>query len=165
MSTLLNDSPGGRSPRIKLCGSRGSALKSFRTSTDSDPVLLVDSECSLLDSDPVTHLLLRGDIDKGHVGSFDSADVFLMIETMENWLIADIEAVATTKPDLAVKARDGVKGNVEDISKAEAERVVAACLGPREAKGDRMELIGKINPSVLAQRAPEFARLLKRLHR
>jgi Domain of unknown function (DUF4276) len=165
-SKLLKDPENKRSPGIKLGGSRSTAIKLFCDSPDADPVLLIDSECALLDADQVQHLVKRKDIDATRATLLQSESVFLMVETMENWLIADMESITTNfKPAVQVRHRGGsATENVESISKAEAERVVAQCLPAKLAKGERMELIGKMNPGLLAERASEFARLLKRLH-
>ncbi len=165
-SKLLKDPDNKRSPSIKLGGSRSKAIKLFCDSPDADPVLLMDSECALLDPDPVQHLFERKDIDAARAALMEAKkqDVFLMIETMENWLIADMECVSPNNFRTAVLVRIRVNGNVESISKAEAEKVVAECLPTNQSKGDRMQLIEKVDPQVLSQRASEFARLLKRLH-
>lgn len=90
-----------------------------------------------------------------------------MVETMESWLIADIESIAAagkhTEIQKAVARRTACSGDVQKISKSDAEALVKACLPDRQPKGKRMELMGKVNFDKVAQGASEVKALIDRL--
>jgi Domain of unknown function (DUF4276) len=77
----------------KLCGGREAAYKAFKaalkTHSDAFIVLLVDSE-SPLDKTPWAHLKNRDNWDS--LGT-DDTHCYLMVQTMEAWLIADVDAL------------------------------------------------------------------------
>lgn len=86
-----------RSQRIKwqiiTCGSRNNAFKDFRIALKEHPdafnVLLVDAEASVKKA-PWQHLKERDNWDKPEV---DDTCCHLMVQMMEAWFIADIEAL------------------------------------------------------------------------
>jgi Domain of unknown function (DUF4276) len=164
-SKLISDPSKKRTPRVVICGSRGQALRQFRNDTNARSVALIDSEAPFSVGNSVMHLLARRDIDQTTATLLDANRVFLMVETMENWLIADMESIAAvlksvkTKP--AIDARARVLGNVENISKQTAESTVAACLPPKWSKGKRMELVGHLDPEVVRARSAEAERLFQ----
>lgn len=96
----------GRMPRIVACGSRDDAYDKFKTACRQSasgciPLLLVDSEESVpnkyaADSDckawkPWEHLKARDNWDRPENASDGQCN--LMVECMENWLIADVETL------------------------------------------------------------------------
>ena len=86
-----------RSQRIKwdiiVCGSRNNTFKSFKNALADFPdafnVLLVDSEAPLK-KDPWEHLKDR---DNWELSGVDDTHCYLMVQAMEAWFIADIEAL------------------------------------------------------------------------
>lgn len=151
-----------------ICGSRQDAIGQFRKFTEGEKLLLVDSERAFTVRDSVQHLQDRGDINADIARQLQPGDVFLMVETMENWLIADIESIAakhqtvTATPALVERAR--VNGHVEHISKAAAEKAIAESFPSRWPKGKRMHLVGLLRPETIRERSPEAERLFACLY-
>lgn len=90
---LLKADFDGRMPRIVACGSRGEAFDSFTTACSQGiaAALLVDSE-GVVTKAPVDHLKDR---DKWDISNdVDHGCIHLMVQCMENWLLADKEALA-----------------------------------------------------------------------
>lgn len=79
--------------RVIPCGSRNNAFRNFKTALKTHPnafvVLLVDSEAPA-NKPPWEHLKLRDNWDSPNV---DDTHCHLMMQSMEAWLIADIEAL------------------------------------------------------------------------
>lgn len=84
--------------KVVACGGRNQAFDRFkteasRTKPDEYCVLLVDSELPVKHgATPVTHLHERDGWDFGHL---PSNQVFLMVQAMEAWFLADRDALAT----------------------------------------------------------------------
>ena len=96
----------GKMPRIVACGSRDDAYDKFKTAccrstSGCIPLLLVDSEESVSDEysagtdcrkwRPWEHLKARDNWDRPENASDEQCN--LMVECMENWLIADVESL------------------------------------------------------------------------
>lgn len=79
----------------KLCGSRGDTYKAFRAATRTYPaacvVLLVDSE-GPVDKTPWAYLKNRPEDGWDSLGT-DNTNCHLMVQTMEAWFIADLDAL------------------------------------------------------------------------
>ncbi len=80
---------------IVLCGSRNNAFRDFKNAFRTHPnafiVLLVDSEAPVTaNRPPWEHLKLR---DNWDLANIDDTHCHLMIQSMEAWFIADIEAL------------------------------------------------------------------------
>lgn len=80
---------------ITICGSRNNAFRGFRNALKYYPevfnVLLVDAEAPLEISSFWEHLKSRDDWDKPL--GVDDDNCHLMVQTMDAWFIADIEAL------------------------------------------------------------------------
>lgn len=78
---------------ITMCGSRNNAFRDFKNALKDHPnafvVLLVDSEAPI-NKPPWEHLKLRDNWDSPNV---DDIHCHLMVQSMEAWLIADVEAL------------------------------------------------------------------------
>ncbi|MEH2383746.1 MAG: DUF4276 family protein [Nostoc sp.] len=114
---------------IVMCGSRRDAYEDFKTALESQPeafnVLLIDAE-SPVDSTvtPWEHLRNRTEDHRWILDAvnFDDEQCHLMVQTMEAWFIADIDAL---KEFYGERFReDGILqgmaryGSVEEVSKA-----------------------------------------------
>lgn len=106
---------------IIMCGSRESAFRDFKNALESHPdafnVLLVDSEAPVKKS-PWLHLKAR---DNWDLPGVEDTHCHLMVQAMEAWFIADIEALKNFykqgfKENLIPK-----NTNVEQIPKDELE--------------------------------------------
>jgi hypothetical protein len=79
--------------KLTVCGSRNNAFRDFKTALKANPqafnVLLVDAEAPV-NSRPCQHLKCRDDWD---LSNLDDEHCQLMVQTMEAWLIADIESL------------------------------------------------------------------------
>lgn len=117
--------PPNRRPRIVTCGGRDQAFDKFqRAIGQSKPgdicVMLVDSEAPVTAASPVQHLRHRD----GWIfpNDIDRHRVFLMVQAMEAWFLADREALAEYynggfRPDRLPGRAD----NVEAVSKDDLE--------------------------------------------
>jgi hypothetical protein len=169
-SAFLRTSSPKRNPSIVICGGRGAALRSFRKDESAECAVLIDAE-GHVKSDIVNHLLEREDIDKEAARKIEAAGqgdrIFLMIETMENWLIADMESIALKYREVDARAAvlqlKKANDDAERISKADAEKVVAKCLPETWNKGKRMELVAVLRPDVVRRRSAEADRLFQAL--
>ena len=107
--------------KIITCGSRNNAFRNFKTALKDYPnafiVLLVDSEAPI-NKPPWEHLKLRDNWESPNV---DDTHCHLMVQSMEAWLIADIEAL---KKYYGQKFKENTipkNSNVEDIAKDSLE--------------------------------------------
>jgi hypothetical protein len=159
-------------PRIIIAGPRNKAIKQYWNQKDQNALLLIDSEGSITreltapndTSWKLDHLIQRGDLTNEQRHEINSDNVFFMVQTMESWIIADIESVVTkAKRSAAIGARTRVGGDVEKLDKQECERIVDGSLPSRQPKGKRMELIGKLDPAKVELCSRECKSLLERL--
>ena len=161
-------------PQIIACGSGGDALREFKLALDGKiPVmLLVDSESAVSPENfnrPWLHLAERKrDRWEKPEGASDE-DVCLMAQCMEAWILADPKTLAehygVSRDELS--ELDGL--NVEDVSPS---RTVKDHLNSVAQKGGRSKyhktrdgfaLIGIIDPSCVAERAPHAKRFFDTL--
>ncbi|MBC7908942.1 MAG: DUF4276 family protein [Pyrinomonadaceae bacterium] len=102
------------------CGSRDATYKDFRRSLRANPdsfnVLLVDSEAPVdSGTTPLQHLTHR---DKWDLQYVDADQCHLMVQVMEAWLIADIEALKDFYTQAFNSNSIPANRNVEEIEKA-----------------------------------------------
>ncbi|WP_088242642.1 DUF4276 family protein [Calothrix rhizosoleniae] len=87
-----------RSKKIKwniiICGSRNDAFRDFNNALIDHPdafnILLVDAEAPVVENSPWEHLKIR---DNWIPPAIDKSHSHLMVQTMEAWMIADIDAL------------------------------------------------------------------------
>ncbi len=114
-----------RSKRIRwqiiICGSRNNAFNDFKNALEAHPdafnVLLVDSEAPV-NKTPWKHLKDR---DKWESPNIDDTHCHLMVQVMESWFIADVDAL---KRFSGQKFKDNAipsNQKVEEINKPELE--------------------------------------------
>lgn len=175
---LENAGLAGRMPKVIPCGSRQEAYKDFCTALKVDPteilhLLLVDSEAPVTES-PWLHVLHReGDGWKKPQDATDQ-DLYFMVQVMESWFLADRGALKNYF-GADFKENKLPKGNqLEAIPKLQvfqglkdATRECGRHKGYQSEtyhKGrDSFEILGKIQPRLVANASPEAARLLTRL--
>ncbi|MEQ8755292.1 MAG: DUF4276 family protein [Coleofasciculus sp. G1-WW12-02] len=82
---------------LKLCGSRGDTYKAFRIALKKHPdafiVLLVDAEGAVDEQQKPWEYLKNRVEDKWDSLGNDNTHCYLMVQTMESWFVADIEAL------------------------------------------------------------------------
>lgn len=108
--------------KIIVCGSRNNAFRDFKIALKAHPkafnVLLVDAEAPVKTTNACQHLKQSDNWDLAHI---DEEQCHLMVQTMEAWLIADIE---TLKKFYGREFKENVlpkNPNVEQIDKKQLE--------------------------------------------
>lgn len=161
----------GRMPAIKACGGRNAAFDDFRTAlltagAEEYPMLLVDSEGPV--SRPAWQHLRSADRWARPRGAQDM-QAQLMVQCMETWCVADRSALRIffaaclqegalpSLVDLEARAKD-------DVQEALANATRGCGRGRAYTKGVRsFELLGRLDPDVLKQHLPHFARLCREI--
>lgn len=114
----------GRSPRVVVCGSRNEAFSRFKTAVENRPsgeifALLVDSESPVINSSPVAHLHQQ---DGWIFAPLGPDKVFLMVQAMEAWFLADTTVLATFYGSNFISGPlPGSPTNIETIPKDDLE--------------------------------------------
>jgi hypothetical protein len=164
----------GKLPRTVPCGGRKAAYDAFVTEVRNPkpgvlPLLLVDSESSVATGKTVwEHLKSRpGDQWVKPKGVTDD-QVFLMVQVMETWFIADQEAMARFFGGEFRRAAIPAWPNLEQIPKSSIyeslEKATADC-GPRRYGKGRLsfELLSNISPGKVEAASPHARALFERL--
>ena len=149
------------------CGPRGTAKNDFFTALESNPdafnVLLVDSE-SPVDKEPWKHLL---DQDGWKLDEIHDEQCHLMVQVMESWLIADIEALKKYYGQKFAEINIPDNTKVEEISKDEVFSALMLAVENtdkgRYKKMHGLEILGLINVNRVRKAAPHCDRLFKTL--
>jgi hypothetical protein len=152
--------------QVIACGSRSDTLANFSVALRQHPdalnFLLVDAEGPLTGS-PAEHLAQTEGAARG-IADAPEAQVHLMVEAMEAWIVADAAALkGYYGQDFQASALPRTK-NVETIPK---QRLMAALdTATRNTQKGRYhkthhapELVERLSPSAVRQRAPHCDRL------
>jgi hypothetical protein len=107
--------------QVIICGSRQNAFEDFNNALKANPnafnVLLVDAEAPVYTT-PCQHLKRR---DNWDLPNIDDEHCHLMVQTMEAWLIADIETLKKFYGQGFKAHSIPSNPNVEDIEKKQLE--------------------------------------------
>ena len=155
-------------PRVVRGGGRNRTFDLFATAIQNPrpgrvPLLLVDSEAAVAVGHPAwQHLHERDDWDRPRSARDDQ--VFLMVQVMETWLLADRTAL---RHYFGAPFRENALPQwpaLEDVSKRDVlealARATAACRRPY-AKGEvSFELLAIVEPALVAAACPYAAALL-----
>jgi hypothetical protein len=131
--------PEKRRPRIIPCGGRGQTFDKFKTAVQSSKaddlcVLLVDSEGPVGMKVPVDYLAAR---DKWIFPSLQSHQVFLMVQAMEAWFLADREQLAAFYDGgFLTGSLPGSSTNIEAVLKGDLEPKLKQASKPTKTKGE-----------------------------
>lgn len=157
----------GRMPRLSACGGRGSVFDDFKTAYALRKVgdyiaMLVDSEDPVEDLERTwDHLNRRDQWDKP-AGAIDE-QVLFMTTCMETWIIADRRALQEHYGHRLQENALPPLANLENRNRHEVyDKLVHASRNCSNAyrKGKRsFELLAKLDPAVLKQHLPSFARV------
>lgn len=174
-SYCANAAPGRPQPRIVPRGGRQQAFHAFRIASDKKNltnrcVLLVDSE------GPVG---LKGSIDylnarEGWIfNQIKTESVFLMVQAMEAWFLADREALSAFYGNgFLAKSLPGSSANIEAVAKNDLEPALKHASKPTKTKGEYHKvkhgfaLLALIDPRKVEKASPhaklfnDFLRLL-----
>ena len=161
----------GRMPRIVRGEGRSTTFRKFRTArrrTNELLLLLVDSEGPVAaDQSAWEHLHNQDNWNQPPGAADDSA--YLMVQVMETWFLADREALRrffgpslnenhfSQWPDLQAVPKDTVL-NVMEMSTANCQR-------PYSKGKVSFELLGQIDPDIVATACPHAGQLLDYLRR
>lgn len=131
--------PLNRRPSIVACGGRQQAFDRFsaaflRSREGEICVLLVDSEDRVSAATPAEYLRTREGWDFPAV---DLHKVFLMVQAMEAWLLADRETLtAFYDGGFLDKSLPGDPTSIESIRKSDLEPALKHASGPTKTKGE-----------------------------
>jgi hypothetical protein len=164
----------GRMPRVVACGARNDALRDFVTAMatrrpDERPLLLVDSEAPVVAGENAWQHLKRRDGWEQPAGTSDQ-QVFLMVQVMETWLVADRETLRREFGPDFIERHLASWPDLEAVPKSTIlnalERATARCGAKAYAKGKRsFVLLGKLNPSNVENACPHARAFLTALRR
>lgn len=149
-------------PRIVPCGGRDQAFKKFKNEikvnkTVERCVLLVDSEGPVGSKNPVAYLSKR---DQWSFPPLDNHEVFLMVQAMEAWFLADRDMLSAYYGDgfLAGKL-PGSPTSIEAVLKDDLERSLRHASKPT-TKGEYhktkhgFKLLALIDPAKVENASP-----------
>jgi len=159
--------PGRPQPKIVACGGRGQAFDRFKTEvgrqkTGEQCVLLVDSESPVKSGiTPATHLHQR---DGWSFANLPTQQVFLMVEAMEAWLLADRSALAAFygaefRPNALPYDERHVEAIPKDDLVASLQRATVAVKtkGRYHKTGHAFSLLAEIDPHKVEAASPHAA--------
>lgn len=152
--------------KVVACGSRNDTHNAFLNAWNTSPsafnILLVDSEESVADvNSPRAHLKQR---DGWDLAGINERSIHLMIQVMEAWIIADVDAIAKHYEQRFQKGAFPPNQNLEGVEKV---RIYSA-LKQATAKTQKGEyhktrhaavLLARIDPANVRQRCPSCDRL------
>ena len=155
--------PAKRRPRIVACGGRKQTFDRFSTAVrNGQPgevfVLLVDAEGPVTSPSPVQHLQTR---DGWNFPALHGHRVFLMVQAMEAWFLADREELAEFYDGgFLASSLPGSPTNIEAIPKGDLERALKHASRPTDTKGEYHKvnhgfaLLAKISPQKVEDGSP-----------
>lgn len=157
----------GRMPRLVACGGRDTAFDAFKTalignSPGNFVALWIDSEDPLADREAAWAHLRERDQWAQPEGVVDE-QVLFMTTCMETWFVADRAALQEHFKDQLQNSALPPRHNLEDRFRHDVQDMLThATRGCTNAytKGKRsFEILGRLNPVVLAQYLPSFVRV------
>lgn len=154
---------------IIACGSRNSAFENFCNALSSHAaafnVLLVDSEASVTALTTTAHLENR---DGWSMTGIAEEQCHLMVEVMENWFLADVDALEQYYGQRFNRSAIPRNQNVEKIAKATVETSLnnatrSTQKGTYHKIQHGTQLLAKVNSAIVRDRAPYCDRLFTKL--
>jgi hypothetical protein len=151
-------------PRIVACGSRDEAYSDFMASLDKGEydvvALLVDSEDPVRTASAIDHLRNR---DHWTIPQSSAEQMFLMVQCMESWLLADKDNLEKFYGHEFLRASLPARTNVEAIPKTDVmsslEHASTPCQKKKYHKTKHgFAILASINP-MLVEAASQHAKL------
>lgn len=159
-----------RRPRVVACGGREQALDMFRTAVKNgeNSLLLVDSETKVAADDfgkPWKHLKGQAGWEQPDEAADD--DAHLMVQCMENWLLADQDAVEKFFGQGFHKAALP-HDKIEEIAKSDALSALRRATkdsqkGPYGKGPHSFKLLGQLDPKKVEADSPWAKRFIEEL--
>ena len=155
---------------ITMCGPRNRAFRDFKTALKSHPndlnILLVDAEVPVTNDSPWQHLKLRDDWDRPP--GVDEDQCHLMVQLMEAWLIADVEALKQYYGQNFLENAIPKTSNVETIDKPRIEKSLqratrSTTKGEYEKIKHASKLLAMLDVAKVRQASPSCDRLFTTL--
>jgi hypothetical protein len=166
----------GRMPGVVRCGGRQQAYERFRSAhgqpkrDDEIPILLVDSEGTVVESSPWDHVGRRpGDGWERPQGASDD-QIHLMVQAMEAWFHADRATLQAYYGQGFRTAALSQRPDIEDIPKADLfgglQRATRDCQKGEYSKGEHsFQILARTDPARVRMSSPFAERLLNVLAR
>lgn len=150
--------------KLVCCGGRDEAYKGFQNGDADILVLLVDSE-DPVSLTPTGHLMARDGWDFSGV---NDDYVHLMVQSMEAWIIADPDSLATYYGHHFQKNALPRHQNLEKVNKDDIEDSLdRATQKTQKGKYHKIQhashLLKNINPAIVRKRCPHCDRLFRTL--
>lgn len=169
----------GRMPAIIACGSRREAFDRFCTALSASPgevaLLLIDSEGPVLPSlleRPWEYLRSRPEDRFDPPPGATDGHVFLMVQCMESWFLADRSTLeGFFRQGFHAASLPATSRPIESIPKDEVLRSLKTATRGCKSKGEyaksrhSFELLRFLNPLAVRQHCPHCRRLLDTLDR
>ena len=161
----------GRMPRIVACGSRNDAFDSFRQAlsqarSDELPLLLVDSEAAVMAGQtPWQHLQSRDHWVRP--SGADDHHVYLMVQCMEAWFLADPDTLASYFGAGFRRASLPPHSAPEILEKTDVMNALSSASHRASPKGeyrkgrDSFVLLGLLDPARVRRQCPGANRLIE----
>ncbi len=160
--------PAGKLPSVVACGSRGQALKDFRTALKNSRgehiVLLVDAEDAVATGQEIwVHLKQRDNWDPPP--GANEENTHLMVQCMESWFLADPKALSDYFGQGFQSSALPKNLNIEAISKQDVFRALENSTRQTKTKGTYSKgghsftLLAMIDPAKVRGASPYAERL------
>jgi hypothetical protein len=158
--------PGRPRPRIVPCGGRNQTFDRFKASAQTSKsgdlfVLLVDAEGRVTGSTPIEHLRAR---DGWDFTGLLKHRVFLMVQAMEAWFLADRGALTAFYGDqFLANSLPGSPNNIEAVAKNDLEPKLIHATKSTKTKGEYHKtkhgfaLLALIDPKKVEDASPHAA--------
>lgn len=162
----------GRMPQVIPGGGREQTFDKFQTALqnrrpDEIPILLVDSE-ERVDARQSAWEHLRKQDNWNQPPGADNDSAYLMVQIMETWFLADREALRRFFGLSLNENHFSQWPNLEALSKDTVynalERATRDCQKPYRKGRVSFELLGQINPALVAAACPHAREMLDYLH-
>ncbi len=161
-----------RKLHLTLCKSTVDACEDFAKALEDHPaafnILLIDSDGPVVKNQPLQNFIKLQKHSKYNLDFIDENQIHLMVQLMEAWFVADLEALNTYYGQAFKASADLKRKNVEQIEKATLIRSLKTATR-KTRKGEyhkikhAADLLAKISPPKVRQAADYCERLFKTL--